>query len=147
MLYFEDFAPGEWIAFGEKTLNEAEIVSFAREFDPQRFHVDADAARDSPYGGLIASGWHTCSLLMRMMCDGYLLESASIGSPGVEEIRWLKPVRPGDTLTAERRVLEARPSSSKPDRGSVLSETRALNQNGEVVVTMRAWGMFLRRPA
>ena len=103
---------------------------FARKFDPQPFHVDEAAAKQSMFGGLIASGWHTCALAMRMMCDAYLLDAASMGSPGVEEIRWLKPVRPGDTLRVRCIVLEARPLESKPHVGLVRNRWEVLNQNG-----------------
>ena len=146
-LYFEDFVPGERVLVGSRAISEKEIVDFALQFDPQPFHIDAVAAKATNFGGLIASGWHTCALMMRMLCDSYLLESASLGSPGMDEIRWLKPVRPGDVLSGYRRTVEVRPSNSKPDRGSVLADFEAVNQAGEQVMTMRGWGMFLRRPA
>jgi acyl dehydratase len=119
--YFEDFEPGRTIPVGSRTVNQDEIIAFARQFDPQPFHVDPEAAAKSMFGGIIASGWHTCSMMMRMMVDGFLSEAASLGSPGVDEIRWLKPVRAGDTLAVTTTVLDARPSSSRPDRG-VVSE-------------------------
>jgi acyl dehydratase len=124
-----------------------EIVAFAREFDPQPFHVDEAAAAGTIYGGLIASGWHTIALYMRLMWDSYLKDTASLGSPGVDEVRWLKPVRPGDTLRARFTVLDAVPSRSKPDRGIVRSLSEVFNQHGEVVMTLRGLGMFGRRPA
>ena len=143
--YWEDFPVGQVTEFGGITLSEDDIVRFAREFDPQPFHIDAEAAKHSMFGGLIASGWHTCSLAMRMMCDAYLLEAASLGSPGVDNIRWLKPVRPGDTLRVRCVVLEARPLESKPHVGLVRNRWEVLNQNGEEVMQMEGYGMFKRR--
>lgn len=145
--YFEDFAVGQILPLGQVTLDSAAIIAFATRYDPQPFHVDPVAAKDSPFGGLIASGWHTCSAIMRLMCDAYLLESASIGSPGVENIRWKKPVRAGDTLTVSVEILESRPSRSKPGQGSILTEVIALNQQGETAMTMQSWCMLAARPA
>jgi len=144
--YFEDFEVGKTINVGSRTIAEEEIIAFARQFDPQPFHVDKAAAEKSMYGGIIASGWHTCAMMMRLMVDGFLRESASLGSPGVDEIRWLKPVRAGDTLSVTTTALEARPSESKPDRGVVFTEWRAVNQHGELVATVKGRGMFGRRP-
>ena len=144
--YFEDFEVGKAIEVGSRTVTEEEIVAFARQFDPQPFHVDREAAAQSAYGGIIASGWHTCSLIMRMMVDGFLREAASLPSPGVDEIRWLKPVRGGDTLHVTTTALEARPSASKPDRGVVVTVWEARNQHGEVVATVKGLAMFMRRP-
>ena len=144
--YFEDFRVGDRAPLPERHVSEEEIIAFARQFDPQPFHTDVEAARSSIYGGLIASGWHTCSLAMRMMCDSYLLETASLGSPGVDQVRWLKPVRPGDTLHGERITLEARISESKPDRGIITTEWRIFNQHDELVMSMRGVGLFGRRP-
>ena len=143
--YWEDFPDGNVSEFGGITLTQEDIVRFAKEFDPQPFHVDEAAAKKSMFGGVIASGWHTCALAMRMMCDAYLLESASMGSPGVENIRWLKPVRPGDTLRVRCIVLEARPLESKPHIGLVRNRWEVLNQNGEEVMQMEGFGMFKRR--
>jgi acyl dehydratase len=143
--YWEDFKVGERAVLGTKTFTEEEIIAFAKEFDPQPFHVDKAKAEASFFGGIIASGWHTCSVAMRMMCDAYLNESASIGSPGVDNIRWLKPVRPGDTLRAERIILESRASSSKADIGIVKSRWEAFNQHDEMVMSMEGISMFLRR--
>ena len=143
--YWEDFPVGKVTEFGGITLTQEEIMRFARDFDPQPFHVDEEAARHSMFGGIIASGWHTCGLAMRMMCDAYLLESASLGSPGVENIRWLKPVRPGDTLHVRCVVLEARPMESKPHIGLVRNRWEVLNQNNEEVMQMEGYGMFRRR--
>ena len=146
MLYFEDFLPGETVEIGRHTFTEEEIVAFAAQFDPQPFHTDPEAAKDTFFGGLIASGWHTCAIGMRLMVQHYIGRAASAGSPGVENIRWLAPVRPGDTITYRRVILEARPSESKPDIGLVRSRSEALNQRGETVMTMEGWGMFRRRP-
>lgn len=146
-LYWEDFPVGNVREFGGVTLTRESIMAFAREFDPQPFHVDEEAARHSMFGTLVASGWHTCSLAMRMMCDDYLLRSSSLGSPGLENLRWLKPVYPGDTLRVRLRVIEARPSASKPTVGLVRSAWEVLNQRDEVVTTMDGWNMFGRRPA
>jgi acyl dehydratase len=144
--YFEDFEVGKTIEVGSRTVTEEEIVDFAKQFDPQPFHVDNEAAEKSMYGGIIASGWHTCSMMMRLMVDGFLRESSSMGSPGVDEIRWIKPVRGGDTLTVTTTALETRPSSSKQDRGVVVTQWRATNQHGELVATIKGMGMFKRRP-
>jgi acyl dehydratase len=144
--YFEDFEPGRVILAGSRTLCEDEIVAFAMHFDPQPFHVNRAAAAESHFGGIIASGWHTCSIMMRLVVDGFLSEAASMGSPGVDEIRWLAPVRPGDTLTVTTTVLDARPSSSKPDRGVVHTMWEAKNQHGDTVATVKGMGMFMRRP-
>jgi acyl dehydratase len=146
--FFEDFRVGEVMTFGHAPVTREAIVAFAREFDPQPFHLDEQAARSSPYGGLIASGWHTAAMMMRMAVDEYLgPKSGSLGSPGVDEVRWLKPVRPGDTLHLRVSVLEVTPSRSKPNRGSVKLNYETLNQSDEVVMTMTGIGMFSRRPA
>ena len=147
MLYFEDFPTGDVRESPGRTVTRDEIVAFAREFDPQPFHIDETAAKATIYEGLIASGWHTIAIYMRLMWDSYLKDTASLGSPGVDEVRWLKPVRPGDTLRARFTVLEAVPSRSKPDRGIVRSLSEVFNQHGEVVMTLRGLGMFGRRPA
>ena len=144
--FFEDFHVGETLEIGRHTITEAEILGFARQYDPQPFHTDVERARGSIYGGLIASGWQTCAIAMRVMCDAYLTEAASMGSPGMEEIRWLKPVRPGDTLIVMRTIEEARPTS-KPDRGLVLSRWDVYNQSSEHVMMMRGYGLFGRKPA
>ncbi|MEN3363147.1 MAG: hypothetical protein V7606_421 [Burkholderiales bacterium] len=146
-IYFEDFKVGNTINAGSRTITEDEIISFAKQYDPQPFHVDKEAAKESIYGGLIASGWQTCGIMMRLVVDGCLHEAATLGSPGIDEIRWLKPVRPGDTLTVTLTTLESRPSVSKPDRGLVVNAWQATNQHGEVAATLKGVGMFLRRPA
>lgn len=145
--YWEDFTVGRSIDLGCREVTREEVVEFASRYDPQAFHVDAEAAQESIYGGLIASGWHTVAMVMRMMCDGYLLRSASLGSPGIDKLRWLKPVRPGDSLRAQMTVLDARPSMSKPDRGIIKSHWEVFNQDGELVMSMEGLGMFLRRQA
>lgn len=144
--YFEDFEVGKTIDVGSRTVTEDEIIAFARQFDPQPFHIDQAAAAASIYGGIIASGWHTCSLIMRLIVDGFMADSSSIGSPGIDELRWIKPVRGGDTLSVTATALEARPSSSKPDRGVIVTLWKATNQHGELVTTLKCIGMFLRRP-
>lgn len=146
VLYWEDFAPGEVLEIGRHTFTEEEIIAFATQFDPQPFHTDPEAARGTFYGGLIASGWHTCAIGMRLMVQSYIGRAASAGSPGVDNIRWLGPVRPGDTITYRRRILEARPSGSRPGIGLVRSRSEAVNQHGETVMTMDGWGLFRRRP-
>lgn len=145
-LWWEDFKIGEIAEMGSYTFTEPEIVAFARQFDPQPFHTDSAAAAQSFYGGLIASGWHTCAVGMRLMCDSYINRSVSMGSPGVDDIRWLSPVRAGDTITYRRQVLESRASRSRPNAGLVKSRWEAFNQRGELVLTMEGWGMFGRRP-
>jgi acyl dehydratase len=146
-LYWEDFPAGSVREFGNKTVTREAIIAFAREFDPQPFHVDEEAGRNSLFGQLCASGWHTVAMTMRMMCDEYLLESASLGSPGVENLKWLKPVFAGDTLRVRLEVVEARPMASRPNVGLVRSRWEVLNQRAETVLTMEGWGMFGRRPA
>jgi acyl dehydratase len=128
--HFEDFTPGRVWEIEGPTLGRDEIVEFARRFDPQYFHLDERAAEDSPYGGLIASGWQTVGICMRLICDAYLLQAASLGSPGVNEVRWTKPVRPGDRLRMKMTVLEAKLSRSKPDRGTVLTAGRCTTSTG-----------------
>ena len=147
MRFFEDFPVGEVVEFGGRTVTEDEIVAFAKDWDPQPFHVDAQAAKDSQFGELIASGWHTGCLLMRMMCDAYLLDSASEGAPGIDEIRWVKPVRPGDRLRARRATLSARVSNSRPQIGIVEFAYELMNQNGETALTMRGSSFMRRREA
>lgn len=145
--YFEDYVEGDVHRFGSVAVEADEIVAFAKLYDPQVFHTDAEAAKTTQFGGLIASGWHTCGLMMRLFAEHYLTHNASLASPGLDELRWLKPVRPGDTLSLKLEVLESRPSQSKPDRGSVKVKYALSNQRGELVMTMVGWGMFQRRPA
>lgn len=144
--YFEDFQMGEVFELGTRSVSEAEIIAFATEFDPQGFHIDREAAAKSNFGGLIASGWHSCAMLMRLMVDGIIKESSSMGSPGVDEIRWLLPVRPGDQLSGRYKVIDLKPSASKPDLGVVFCECSLVNGLGQTVMTMRSRGLFGRRP-
>lgn len=146
MLYFEDFESGMTAELGGRAVTKDEIVAFAREFDPQPFHVDEEAAKRSPYGGIIASGWHTCALVQQLVVQGFVNGSASLGSPGVDEIRWLKPVRPGDTLALRFEVTETIPSRSRQDRGTIKVSYTLTNQRGEVVLTMKATGLIACRP-
>ena len=145
--YWEDFVPGWVYESPSRSLTAQDIVSFAREYDPQAYHTDEAAARETPFGGLIASGWQTAAVGMRLMCDGYLNESACVGSPGIEEIRFLKPVRPGDTLRFRSTANEVRPSKTKPNRGTVTFTWEVINQLDEVVLSMIGTQLFLRRTA
>ncbi len=142
---WEDFVPGTVREFGGHQVTRDEIIAFAGQFDPQPFHLDEAAASQGLFGGLAASGWHTCALLMRMMCDNYLLDSTSLGAPGVDNLRWLKPVLVGDTLRARLHILETRPMASRPHVGLVRSSYEVLNQRDETVLTMAGWAMFGRR--
>jgi acyl dehydratase len=145
--YYEDYTVGEVINAPGFTLSEAEILHFALTYDPQPFHMDVLKAKESIYGGLIASGWQVALLAFRMILQSGLVGSASLGSPGLENLRWLKPVRPGDTLYAHAKVTEARPSNSKPDRGLVRVEWWVENQAGETVTTLVTTQLVRRRPA
>jgi acyl dehydratase len=144
-LTFEDFQPGQVFELGSTSVTEEEIVAFARQFDPQPFHVDPQAAQESVFGGLIASGWHTGSLWMRLYVDSMLGGPSSQGSPGIEELRWLAPVRPGDTLSGRLTVLETTPSERRPDRGTVRIRGELVNQDGVTVLSMVSRGHFGRR--
>jgi len=144
--YLEDFEVGETLELGSCHVTREEILEFARRYDPQPFHVDEAAARQSIYGGLIASGWHTTAMVMRLLVDS-MTGAASMGSPGTDEIRWLKPVRPGDRLTARAVILDVVPSRSKPDRGHMRALYEVFNQKGENVMTMISRGIYARRPA
>jgi acyl dehydratase len=145
--YFEDFRQGDEYHLETVTVDRDEMVAFARRFDPQPFHLDEAAAKESPFGELIASGWFTGSLFMRMYVDELLTDAASHGSPGIEELRWLRPVRAGDQLTGRVTVVETRPSEKRPDRGTVFARSELVNQSGEVVMSLRSRGLFGRRPA
>ena len=144
-LYFEDFRPGQVVELGSRTVTEDEIVAFAREFDPQPFHLDPEAAKDSVFGGLIASGWHTGAMWMRLYVDSLLGGASGQGSSGIEELRWLAPVRPGDTLSGRLTVLEASSSESHPDRGTIRIRGEMVNQDGVTVMSMVSRGRFARR--
>jgi acyl dehydratase len=143
--YWEDLEPGSVRQLGSVTPTAQEIREFAAKFDPQPFHLDEEAGRRSVFGALCASGWHTCSMAMRLTVDHFLSESSSMGSPGLENIRWMKPVYPGDTLTLTHRVTESRPLNSKPDIGLVRAIWEMHNQRGEQVLHMEGYGMFRRR--
>ena len=145
-LYWEDFPAGQVVDCGTHQVGRDEIVAFATDFDPQPFHLDDEAGEASLFGGLSASGWHTCAMCMRMMCDSYLLRSSSLGSPGLDEVRWLKPVRPGDTLHLRMTVLEARLMRSRPGVGLVRCAWELHNQHDEQVLRMVGWAMFGLRP-
>src|SRR5215469_4881809 len=146
--YFEDFRIGEVLQLGSRTVSEADIIDFARQFDPQPFHVDPARAKESAFGGLIASGWHTASLFMRLLVDGFIDHVAeSLGSPGVDKVEWLKPVRPGDTLSGRITIMELIPSKSRADRGTIKTRGEMINQRRELVMTIRGVGIFRRRPA
>lgn len=133
--YLDDLTPGQRFTSPGLTLTEAEIIDFAWRYDPQPFHLDANAAAESPYGGLIASGFQSLAICFRLFIQSGLLAESSLGSPGIDELRWLAPVRPGDTLHSEIEVLEVRPSKSKPDRGIARLRYHAVNQRGEVVLS------------
>jgi acyl dehydratase len=145
-VHYEDYVVGERRLLGSRSVSEEDLLRFSHEFDPQPFHIDKAAAEKSIYGGLIASGWHICAVAMRVICDSFLAKSAALGSPGVEQIRYISPMRPGDTLTVHYTVLEARPSASKPDRGVLLTEIDIENQDGRKVATIRGYSMVARRP-
>ncbi len=146
MLYWEDLQAGVVRELGSYTISAEEIVDFARKFDPQPFHLDEEAGKRTPFGGLVASGWHTAAITMRLLVQGFVGDSSSMGSPGVDELRWLRPVRPGDTLSLRSEILEVRPSQSKPDRGTAKGRYELRNQHGELVLTMVSVGIFGRRP-
>jgi len=143
--YFEDFESGQVFDLGTYELSESELLEFALRYDPQPFHVDPDAARESPFGGLIASGWQSAAILSRLYVDSVISEAASMGSPGVEQIRWLVPVRPGDVLRGRITIVEVAPSNTRPDRGTLIADGELLNQRDEVVMTIRTRGFVARR--
>jgi len=145
--YLEDYVEGAVHEMGPIPISEEDIVQFGRQFDPQVFHTDPKKARETVYGGLIASGWHTCALFMRLFVEHYLPDQASLGSPGVDELRWLKPVRPGDELTLRITVHKVKPSRSKPDRGVLFSFCEMVNQAGDVAATMMAMNLIRYRRA
>ena len=143
--YWEDFTPGQVIEYGPRRISREEILTFASEFDPQPFHLDDAAARNSMLGGLCASGWHSCCIVMRMSADGFVLNSSSMGAPGVDEVRWIKPIRPGDELILRATVLSTRASNSRPDRGFVNVLLELVNASGSCVMSLKAPLMFGRR--
>ena len=144
-IYWEDLAPGSVRQLGSVMPTAQEIAAFARQFDPQPFHLDEAAGAQSVFGGLCASGWHTCAMAMRLTVDNFLSRSASMGSPGLENLRWPKPVFAGDTLRLQHTILESRPLNSRPEIGMVRSRWEMFNQHGEQVLTMEGMGMFKRR--
>lgn len=146
-IYLDDFVPGQTYGLGSRSLGRDEIVAFAREYDPQAFHLDEEAGRRSVYGGLIASGWQTSAVFMRLLVDALLSRTASMGSPGVQDLRFLRPVRPGDVLTGSLLIEEVMPSRSRPDRGSIRIRGALANQAGEDVLDMTATVIVGRRPA
>ena len=146
MRYFEDFQVGQVHELGTYVVSREELLAFARQYDPQPFHLDEEAGRQSIYGSIIASGWHTAAICHRLLVESLLKESASMGSPGLDELRWLLPVKPGDTLSVRIEVLATTPSRSKPDRGSLKTRMEVRNQRGEVVMTESATVLFRRRP-
>jgi acyl dehydratase len=143
--FFEDYVTGHVHEFGSIDITEEEILEFGRRFDPQPFHTDPVAARQTQFGGVIASGWHTAGLMMRLVVDHYLSHVASLASPGLDDLRWSRPVRPGDTLSVRATVLETRASTSKPDRGLVRTLFEVLNQHGQLVMSVKAMNMLKRR--
>jgi acyl dehydratase len=144
-LYWEDFSAGQVVEYGPRLVTAEEIKDFAAAFDPQPMHLDEEAARATMIGGLCASGWHTCSIMMRMIADGFIMNSSSMGAPGVDEVRWLAPVRPGDRLTVRASVLETRASNTRPDRGFAKFCFDVFNAAGTRVMTSTAQLMFGRR--
>jgi len=144
--YLDDFEAGRAYELGSFTLTEAEIIDFATQFDPQPFHIDPEAAEGSMFGGLIASGWHSVSCVMRLMVDNLIPARSGLGSPGIDQLRWLKPVRPGIEYRAVYTVDSVRDSTSKPDRGMITTTTELFDPDGEAVMTFTGVGMYLKRP-
>jgi acyl dehydratase len=144
--YFEDYSPGSVFTSGATTVSEAEIIEFARQYDPQAMHTDPAAARSGRFGGLIASGWHTAALMMRLFANNFLSPASSVASPGIDELRWLQPVRPGDALRLRVTVIEARRSRSRPGEGIVRSLIEVLNQDGTVVMSLKPVSLIACRP-
>ncbi len=143
--FLEDYTEGSVYEFGSTKVREEEIIEFARKYDPQPFHVDPDTARATNFGGVVASGWHTAAMAMRLLVENYLPRGSALGSPGVDQLRWLRPVRPGDNLSVRVTIIEARPSKSKPDRGLLRSFVEVMNQRREVVTSWRGMLVLLRR--
>lgn len=145
MLYFEDFITGTVHEYGALPVSQEDILAFARRFDAQDFHIDPEKAKASFVGSLIGSGWHSCALLMRLVAEGFLLDATSMGSPGIEEVKWLRPVKPGDVLTLRWTVVETKESRSRPEMGLVKFRLELINQRGEAAVEQTNWVMFGRR--
>jgi acyl dehydratase len=144
--YFEDYKRGAVFGGGPIAVSEAEIIDFARHYDPQPMHTDPEAAAEGRFGGLIASGWHTAALMMRLFATHVLSPASSVASPGVDELRWLQPVRPGDLLSLRVTVIDTRRSRSRPQEGIVRSLVEVLNQQGEVVMNLRPISLIACRP-
>jgi acyl dehydratase len=144
--WFEDYQTGAVYEFGDVTITEEEILEFAQRFDPQPIHTDREFAAGGPFHGLIASGWHTSGIFMRLFADNFLSTVAGLASPGVDELRWPHPVRPDDRLRLRVRIVETRPSQSKPDRGIVRTRAQLLNQEDQIVLSLVAVNLMLRRP-
>jgi acyl dehydratase len=145
LYHWEDLQPGQVLDLGSISPTKEEILAFAQQFDPQYFHLDEEAAKASVFGGLCASGWHTCSMAMRLMVTNFLQQSTSLGSPGLENVKWLKPVFPGDILHLRHQIVESRPMRSRPEVGLVRTNWDMNNHKGEPVLHMEGWGMFRRR--
>ncbi|OYQ35571.1 acyl dehydratase [Niveispirillum lacus] len=143
--YLEDFTPGMELEFGDRLVTAEEVVAFAREYDPQPFHLDEEAGKATHFGGLVASGWQTAGFMMRMLVDHMLSPKTSLGSPGLDELRWLKPVRPGDRLRVRVRIQEVKRSRSRPEMGTIRQTTEVLNQKDEVVMSTISIGMVRAR--
>ncbi|HEV8678591.1 MAG TPA: MaoC family dehydratase [Stellaceae bacterium] len=144
--YFEDYPAGAVFTAGAISASEAEIIDFARKYDPQAMHTDPEAAARGHFGGLIASGWHTGAMMMRLFADNFLSPASSVASPGLDELRWLKPVRPGDVLSLRVTILEARLSRSRPDQGIIRSLVEVLNQDGDAVMSLKPISLIRARP-
>jgi acyl dehydratase len=144
--YLDDYVEGDVHRFGTIAVEADELIAFAKRFDPQAMHTDPEAAKNTPFGGLIASGWHTAGLMMRLYVEHYLTHAASLASPGLDELRWLKPVRAGDTLSVRATVLKTVPSRSKPDRGAVTSFVEVINQVDDIVMTFKVVNIIGKRP-
>lgn len=145
MIYFEDLSIGQKIEIGPISVTGEEIIEFAKKYDPQPFHVDVEKAKDSLFGGLCASGWHTCSLYMRMLYDGLLINLASLGSPGMNQIRWIKPLFPDETIKGELEIISKTPSRSKPNIGSMIIDSNVFNSNNELIMTLQSISIVRRR--
>ena len=144
--YFEDYVPGAVYTAGAIAVTESDIIDFARRYDPQPMHTDPDAASRGRFGGLIASGWHTGAMMMRLFADNFLSPASSLASPGLDELRWHLPVRPGDVLSLRVTILEARPSRKNPEQGIVRSHVEVLNRSGAVVMSLKPISLIRRRP-
>ncbi len=143
--FFEDYEKGSVFLFASVKVKEDEVIEFAKLYDPQPFHIDRDSAREGPYNGLIASGWQTCAFVMRLLVDNYFSSVSSLGSPGIDELRWLIPVRPGDELSVRATVIDKKRSLSKPDRGIVKTFIEAINQHKNIVMSFKSVNFMLSR--